>query len=295
MYLETSELHAFAVLAGELHFGRAAERLTLSQPALTRLIQRLEKRVGASLFARSRRKVLLTEAGRALLPEAERLVRGSEHALVRVREVAEGRAGALRVGFGIASVSDVLPRAILRFRQAYPEVELYLRDMSTASQIHALDRGEIDVGIIRISASPPETDGFALFSERLVIAAPRSFTFNARKGLAGLRTAPFVLLPATTSTTFHEHVLAVCRNAGFSPRVVQEAGEMFTILNLVRAGMGVSLVPHAASRMRVPGIRYHEIRDDSAAWEIGPVWKRTTDRFALITKFCQALRAVSAG
>ncbi len=293
MCLEIVELRAFTVLASELHFRKASERLFMSQPALSRLIQRLEGRIGGALFARTRRKVALTAAGRALLPRAEQLMRDSSETLHRVREVTEGRAGTLRIGFGIASVCDVLPRALLRFRKAYPGAQLYLRDMSTASQIECLLRGDIDLGIVRMSAMPPGTEGFPLFSERLIVAVPRSFPYNVRRGLAGLADAPFVILPPAVSTTFHDHVLAVCRRAGFTPRVVQDAGEVFTILNLVRAGLGVSLIPRSASRMNVPGICYHELRDAAAAWQIGPVWNKTTDKLPLISNFCAALRAVS--
>ena len=293
MCLEITELRAFTVLASELHFRKASERLFMSQPALSRLIQRLEEQIGGALFTRTRRKVVLTQAGRALLPRAERLFRDSKEALNRVREVAQGRAGTLRIGFGIASVRDVLPRAILRFRKAQPEVELYLRDMSTASQIACLMRGDIDLGIVRISVLPAGTDGFPLFSERLVAAVPRSWPYSPRRGLAGLAGAPFVVLPPAVSPTFHEHVLAVCRQAGFTPRVVQEAGEIFTILNLVRAGLGVSLIPRSAFRMNVPGVSYHELGDVGAEWQIGPIWSRATEKLALISNFCGALRAAS--
>jgi DNA-binding transcriptional LysR family regulator len=293
MYLEMAELRAFTVLASELHFRRASERLFMSQPALSRLIRRLEEQTGGPLFARTRRRVALTEAGRALLPRAEQLCRDSAEALNRVKEVAEGRAGILRIGFGIASARDILPRTILRFRKTHPHAELYLRDMSTASQIAGVARGDIDLGIVRFTELPDGTDGFPLFTERLVVAAPRSLAYNPRHGLRGLREAPFVLLPPAVSATFHEHVLSVCRHAGFTPRVVQEAGEMFTILNLVRAGLGVSLIPHSASRMNVPGVVYHELRDSGAEWRIGPVWSRHSGKLALIANFCEALRAVA--
>lgn len=292
MYLETGELGAFLVLASELHFRRASERMFMSQPALSRQIQRLEEKTGGPLFARTRRKVALTEAGRLLLPRAERLLRDAEEALTRVKEATEGRAGTLRIGFGIASVCDTLPRAILRFRKLHPHAELHMRDMSTPSQITALLGSEIDLGIVRFPVSSRELEGFPLFRERLVLAAPRSFPYNPRLGLAALAAAPFIALARSVSTTFHNHVLAVCRHAGFTPQVVQEASEIFTILNLVRAGLGVSLIPRAASRMNVPGVRYAELRGDEAEWRIGPVWSKASEKLPLISRFCDTLRAV---
>jgi len=133
MYLETGELRAFLVLASELHFRKASERLFIFQPALSRQIQRLEETTGGALFARTRRKVALTEAGRLLLPRTERLLRDGEEALKRVKEATEGRAGTLCIGFGIASICDTRPRAILRFRKLHPHAELHMRDMSTPS------------------------------------------------------------------------------------------------------------------------------------------------------------------
>jgi DNA-binding transcriptional LysR family regulator len=118
--LEFSELHAFVVLASELHFRKASERLFVSQPALSKKIQRLEEKVKGALFVRSRRKVALTDAGKRFLPKAAKLLQDAEDALLETRAAIEGRAGTLRIGFGIASVSEILPRAILRFRKLYP-------------------------------------------------------------------------------------------------------------------------------------------------------------------------------
>src|SRR5215472_3615417 len=131
MDMEFSELHAFVVLAGELHFRKASERLFLSQPALSKKIRRLEEKLKGALFVRSRRKVALTDAGKNFLPKAAKLLQDAEDALRETRATIEGRVGTLRIGFGLASVSDILPRTILRFRKLYPEVELQLREMSS--------------------------------------------------------------------------------------------------------------------------------------------------------------------
>jgi DNA-binding transcriptional LysR family regulator len=130
MYPGIDELHSFVVLAGELHFGRASKRLFVSQPALSRQIRKLEEKVGGPLFTRTRRKVEITEAGRVLLSGAEKVLQDAEAALSLAKDAAAGRAGTLRIGFGIASVSELLPRTILRFRKTYAQVELKMRDMS---------------------------------------------------------------------------------------------------------------------------------------------------------------------
>ncbi len=292
MYLESAELRPFLVLAEELHFRKASERLFVSQPALSKQIQRLEEKVGGPLFARTRRKVALTEAGRVLIPLARELLRDSEAAFDLAKEAAEGRAGTLRIGFGIATVSEILPRTILRFRRAYQHVELQMRDMSTPSQIAALLEGKIDIGIVRWPIAHPELDSLPLFRERLVAATPRSMPYKPKAGLASLRDRPFISLPRSVSETFHEHVLALCRNAGFTPHVVQEASELFTILNLVRAGLGVSLVPSSAVKMHVPGIRFHDLRSPEAEWRIGVAWNKLSEKRELISRFSQTIASV---
>jgi DNA-binding transcriptional LysR family regulator len=292
MYLEFVELRPFLVLAEELHFRKASERLFVSQPALSKQIQRLEEKVGGALFARTRRRVALTEAGRVLIPLAKQLLRDSEVAFDLAKEAAEGRAGTLRIGFGIATVSEILPRTILRFRRAYQHVELQMRDMSTPSQIAALLEGKIDIGVVRWPIAHTELDSLPLFRERLVAATPRSMPYKPKEGLASLRDRPFISLPRSASHTFHDHVLALCRSAGFAPRVVQEASELFTILNLVRAGLGVSLVPSSAVKMHVPGIRFHDLRTPEAEWRIGVAWNKLSEKRELISRFSQTIASV---
>ena len=292
MYLQVEELHSFVVLADELHFGRASKRLFVSQPALSKQIRRLEEKVGGALFTRTRRKVEITEAGRVLLAGADKVLREDEAALSLAREAVLGRAGTLRIGFGIASVSEILPRTILRFRKTYSQVELKMRDMSTPAQIAALVEGNIDIGIVRLPIAHTELDSLPLFHEQLVVATSGSLSYNSRQGLAALRNQPFVFFPRATSATLHDHVLGLCRWAGFSPTVVQEASELFTILNLVRAGLGVSLVPSAAKRMGVPGVRFHDLGVPEAKWRIGIAWNRLSDKAELISRFVATTRSV---
>lgn len=290
MYLSPYELHSFVVLASELHFRKASERLSLSQPALSKQIRNLEEKIGGRLFARTRRRVALTEAGRTLLPSAEDLLKRLQETLERTKDAIEGRAGTLRIGFGIASVFEVLPRTILRFRKQYPRVQLQMLDMSTPSQVRALLDGSLDLGMVRLPIAYPELENVPLFYERLVMVIPSDMPFKAGKGLASLRDKPFILQPRSESVTFHDHVLALCRHAGFAPKVFQEATELFTILSLVRAGMGVSLVPSAAVRLNVRGVSFHELRTREAQWRIAVAWNRSSSKLSLVSKFCGTLR-----
>jgi len=292
MYLQIDELRSLVILAHELHFGRASKRLFVSQPALSKQIRRLEEKVGGALFARTRRKVEITETGRVLLAGAENVLRNAEAALSLARDAAHGRAGTLRIGFGIASVSEILPRTILRFRKTYSQVELKMRDMSTPAQIVALVEGSIDIGLVRLPIAHTELESLPLIHEQLVVVTSGSLPYSPRQGLAALRNQPFVLFPRSTPATLHDHVLGLCRRAGFSPTVVQEASELFTILNLVRAGLGVSLVPSAARRMGVPGVRFYRLGVPEARWRIGIAWNRLSDKAELISRFVVTMRSV---
>ena len=295
MYLDVSELEPFLVLASELHFRKAAERLFISQPALSKSIRKLEQKVGGPLFLRTRRKVVLTESGRVLVPLAEKLLRESKSAFELAQQSTEGRAGSLHIGFGVATVSEILPRTILRFRQTYPNVELQMRDMSTPAQLRGLLDGRIDVGIVRMPVDDPRLQAVSLFRERLVAAVPSALSFDQRKGLASLRDRPFIMYPRSVSETYHGHFLAVCRSVGFTPRIVQEASELFTILNFVRAGLGVSLVPYSAIRMRVPGIRLYDLHMGEAEWRIGVAWNKLSNKHAMIARFAGIITNVVKG
>jgi DNA-binding transcriptional LysR family regulator len=292
MDLEPSELRAFVVLAGELHFRKASERLFLSQPALSKKIQRLEEKIKGALFVRSRRKVVLTDAGRSLLPRAAKLLQDAEDALREIRAAIEGRAGTLRIGFGIASVSDILPRTILRFRKLYPNVELQMREMPSPLQVSSLIEGRLDAGILRLPVSNPKLISVPLFSEHLVLATAADAPYRLKKGIGGFRNSGFIFVSPSVSETFHDRVLSLCLRAGFTPRVVQEANEILTILHLVRAGVGISLVPRSALRLKVPGVRFHELGWKEPLWRIGIAWNRNSEKLTLISRLLNVVQAV---
>ncbi|HEY1659842.1 MAG TPA: LysR substrate-binding domain-containing protein [Candidatus Sulfotelmatobacter sp.] len=295
MDLEFSELHAFVVLAGELHFRKASERLFLSQPALSKKIQRLEEKLKGALFVRSRRRVALTDAGKSFLPKAAKLLQDAEDALCETQAVIEGRVGTLRVGFVIASVSEILPRTILRFRKLYPEIELQLRETHSPLQVSSLIEGRLDAGILRMPITNRKLVSVPLFSEHLVLATPADVPYRPKDGINRFRNSGFIFVSPSVSETFHDRVLSLCLRAGFTPRVVQEANEILTILHFVRAGVGVSLVPRSALRLKVPGVRFHELGWKEPLWRIGIAWNRTSDKLPLISCLVKVVQAVVGG
>jgi DNA-binding transcriptional LysR family regulator len=294
MNLEFSELHAFVVLAGELHFRKASERLFLSQPALSKKIQRLEEKVKGALFVRSRRKVSLTDAGKSFLPKAAKLLQDAEDALRETQAAVEGRGGTLRIGFVIASVSEILPRTILRFRELYPEVELQMRETASPSQVSSLIEGRLDAGILRMPVTNRKLISAPLFSEHLVLATPADVSYRPKEGINRFRNSGFIFVSPSVSETFHDRVLSLCLRAGFTPRVVQEANEILTILHFVRAGVGVSLVPRSALRLNVPGVRFHELGWKEPLWRIGIAWNRNSEKLPLISRLVKVVQAVVA-
>ena len=292
MDAEFAELHAFVVLASELHFGKASQRLFLSQPALTKKIQRLEEKLKGALFVRSRRRVALTDAGKSFLPKAAKLLQDAEDALRETQAALEGRAGTLRIGFGIASLPETLPRSILRFRKLYPDVELQMREMPSSSQVSSLIESRLDAGILRMPVTDRKLMCVPLFSEHLVLATPADMPHRPKEGIDRFRSSGFIFVSPSVAKTFHDRVLSLCFRAGFTPRVVQEANEILTILHLVRAGLGVSLVPRSAQRLKVQGVRFHELGWREPLWRIGIAWNRNSEKLPLIGCFVKVVQAV---
>jgi DNA-binding transcriptional LysR family regulator len=288
MALELSELRSFLVVAQHLHFGEAAQALHVSQPALTKQIQKLEAKVEGPLLVRGYRRVSLTPAGEILRDRAQSLLREAEMAEEMARLAVQGKAGLLRIGFGIASLAAGLPDILTRFRQHFPAVQVSMRDMPTPDQIEALERGDIDVGFVRLPVERPDLVTVPVLEERLVAAIPQGMPYG--RGLASLRNEPFVAIARSVSASFVDHLVRTCRAAGFSPRIVQEANELFTVLSLVRGGVGVSLVPRSTNLMHVPKVLLLETGVDEAKWKIGLAWRKADPLDPLVRNFIRLVR-----
>jgi DNA-binding transcriptional LysR family regulator len=281
-----TELRSFVVLAEHLHFGRAADRLHITQPALTKQIQRLEEAVGGALVLRGYREVQLTPAGAVLLPRAERLLQESAAALDSARRAVRGQLGVLRIGFGLATI-QLLPELLLRFRSTLPDVELRVRDMPTPAQVDALGCGDLDVGFVRLPVVDPRIATRPILRERLVALLGTQSRWLSRDGLRSAAQQPFITIARSTSASFHDHVIAVCRAAGFTPNIVQEANELFTMMMLVQGGMGIALAPGSATIRRPPGVRVRALREAEAAWDIGIAWSRARHDAPLVRAFVE--------
>ena len=291
MDIDLADLEAVVALAETLHFGRAAERLHVSQPALSKRLRKLEAQIGGPLLLRRYRDVRLTEAGRLLAGRGRELLRESAATLAFSRRAARGEVGRLRIGFGIASVIGLLPQVLLRFRRSHPDVQLELRDMSTPDQVERLAAREIDIGFVRLPVTADRLVVRPILDERLVLATGPRSPWQPRTGLRSVASEPFIIIARSRSASFYDHALSVCAAAGFAPRIVQEANELFTVLSLVGAGLGVSLVPRSAALMRLPGIRFRALPLPEAAWNIGVAWHRDAAADPLVQRFVETVRA----
>lgn len=290
MALKIDELRSFLTLSEQLHFRRAAEILHVSQPALSKQIHRLEDRLGGQLLIRRSGGVHLTPAGHVLVQHARQIIEDSASAERVTRLALKGHAGILRVGFGIAVLARGLPNLMLRFRKRFPNVDLSVRNMSTSDQLEALNTRKIDVGFVRLPVRSPGIATIPVVKERLMIVLSEHAAHDRKKGLAAFSDAPFILPWRADSASFYDHVFRTCRAAGFVPKVVQEVDVFFTVLNLVRAGLGVSIAPSAVRLMRVPQIRFTETRVPEAEWSIGIAWNREGARSVLVENFIQMAR-----
>ena len=267
----------FAVLAEELHFGRAAARLHMTQPPLTQAIQGLEHQLGVPLFARTRRSVALTPAGLALLPAVRRLLAAAEALPQVAQAAAAGLAGQLRLAFVSSVAYGPLPEWLRSFRQAHPDVVLQLREATLDVQLAAFDADEIDAGFLLHApgAVPPGFAAWPALTEPLVMALPASHPAAARPvlHLADVAAEPLVIFPRQIAPSLYDALLAAYRARGATPQIAQEAIQMQTIVNLVSAGMGLAWVPEAVTRLQRPGVVYRAVADAPLRCQTSLVWR----------------------
>jgi DNA-binding transcriptional LysR family regulator len=291
--VELRHLRYFVAVAEELHFGRAAARLRIAQPPLSRQIHALEGEIGTELFDRSRRRVELTRAGKVLLDEVRRTFAQIDRAVDLARRAGRGESGALSIGFVSAVTHTSLPVILRAFRRNFGHVELYLREMSPADQVLALREGRIQVGFLRAPIDEPTLAVETILRERLVAALPVSHPLAARKRLAlrALAREPFVLFPRHLGPGFYDQIIALCRQAGFSPRVIQEAPQMVTIASLVAVGLGVSVMPASVSHLWREGVAFLPLTGRIPPPELVMAW-RPDDTSPVLHAFLNVVRSL---
>lgn len=279
---ELSQLRCFAAVAEELHFGRAAARLHMTQPPLSRQVQLLEQRLGVTLLERTSRSVRLTSAGRSFLADARQILRLAESATLSVRRAARGESGSVTIGFTAASGYGVMPGMIARCRARVPDVEINLREMVTMEQVEALGAGGLDLALLRPHTSLEEFDSVRLIREPLVVALPSSHPLARDRrdpALADFEGMPFVMYSPIEARYFHDLVAAAFTTAGVRPEYTQYTSQIHSIIALVAAGIGAALVPEAATSLHFEGVIFRPIRKARAMQpvELYVAWKSDND------------------
>lgn len=259
-------LDAFVAVAEELHFGRAAARLHLAQPALSQQVRQLENELGLTLLARTTRRVELTADGAAFLPHARSLLVAAHGVGRAAEELRVGARGRLRLGFVDSTAYELVPTFLRSFRTAWPEAEVELHTLSSDEQARALVDGEIDLGIGRTVPSRPAVDAEVLGHDRFLLAVPDNHPVARQRTVTLRRLAaePFVGFSRSTSPSLHAELRALLAGHGIAYDPALEATEYTTIVGLVAAGEGVALVPAGVHRLQLPGIAFVKVADTDA-------------------------------
>jgi DNA-binding transcriptional LysR family regulator len=275
---ELWQLRYFLAVAEQLHFGRAAAALHISQPPLSRAIRALEQRLGVILFARSRRRVELTPEGSRLLGEVRRMLGQLERTVQEVRGMARGEEGRLRIGFVSLADYGVLPGLLKAFKSARPGIALALREMLSLEQAAALAAGELDFALLLPPVPDTEPlEHLVVQRERFVAALPSSHRLAAGKGklaVSALAGEPFVMVPRDIAPGLYDIVTGLAARAGISFNVAQEAIQMQTVVSLVSSGLGVAIVPGSIANLGRRGVVYREIADRHPRLDLWLAWPR---------------------
>jgi DNA-binding transcriptional LysR family regulator len=270
--VELRQIRSFLSIAETLHFGRTAELIHLSQPALSLQIRALEEEVGVRLFERNRRKTTLTAAGVAFRADAAAALLQLEQAIRRARLAANGKLGLLRIGFISTAGSEIVPDIVRQFRESNPEVEFSLRNIVTAEQVEMLETGSLDIGFLRLPIGGHSAlDVVTVHREPFVLVVPSSHKLAKRKRvrLREVVAQDFVMYERAHAPGFHDLILGILRDAGIVPNVSQTAGEIPTLISLVDSRMGITILPASSVKHSVASVIACEILDQIPMSEIG--------------------------
>jgi DNA-binding transcriptional LysR family regulator len=294
MNIELRHLRYFIAVAEELHFGHAAARLNISQPPLSQQIQILEQQIGARLFARTNRSVSLTDAGKQFLADSQQILSQVEDAAARAARLHHGETGELRIGFTssapfIKAVSDTLST----FRHRYPDVHIQTRETNTREQIMPLNEGALDLGLMRNTQLPETLVWERVLREPLLAMVPRDHPLASQPGvsLRELAREPFVFFDPHVGTGLYDDILGLMRRYDLTPVITQEVGEAMTIIGLVAAGLGVSILPASFRRVQLSEMCWLPIEEQDAVSEMWLVWSKHREQGQAARRFRESLLA----
>jgi DNA-binding transcriptional LysR family regulator len=284
--VELRYLTAFVAVAEELHFGRAAKRLQMAQPPLSQQIRQLERELGVQLFERNTRSVRLTSAGESFLEPARTVLEDVDAAVRAAKAAGRGEYGRVTVGFAGASSHEALPLLTRAVRAAHPGLELVMRGQTYANEALAkVADGSLDLGFVRLPITQPGVQARVIEVEELICALPSDHRLAERESIPveELRDEPFVSFPANAGSTLRDATVKACVSAGFTPRVVQEAPDSYTILALVAAGVGVTLTLTSCKHIQQTGLVYRPLAGEPTKLYAALAWRPDNTSAALRT------------
>ncbi|HWX18394.1 MAG TPA: LysR substrate-binding domain-containing protein [Candidatus Binatia bacterium] len=294
--MELRHLRYFAAVAQYLNYTEASRRLHVAQPAISQTILDLEDELGVELLLRTKRSVQLTAAGTAFLREAEEILRRANEARQLAQRAARGEVGILGIGFFGTASSPLLPALVQAYRRKFPNVELRLFELNPDQQLAAFDEGRIDLGFTRTLPSDrrAEFEEEVVYTDQLAIALPAAHALAKQKviRLKSLAGEPFVQFHRKGAPGLFDEVIAVCRRAGFSPRIINEPNFMATAMTLVESGLGVSLIPRCVRSLNRSQVVIRPIAPKSARIPLCVAWRKSTNNPALAA-FLDILRAAT--
>ena len=292
--MELRHLRYFIVVAEQLHFSRAAAILHIAQPPLSQQIQSLENELGVPLLVRTKRSVQLTPAGKVFLMEAKRVIAQVERAIAAAHQAHSGVLGQLDIGFVGTAIAETLPAILKAFRECYPLVETKLQNLVTTEQVQALHEGQIQVGILH----PPILDASLnleiICREPLVVVLPADHALARQENIAPaqLREETFVMYPRTWNPGLFDQIINLCQHAGFSMRLGQEALGWESIISLVAADFGLSIVPVSSQLLRNVGVAYRPLQGVTPTFDLALAWLSGNDS-PLLHNFLQIARKIT--
>ncbi|HLY75656.1 MAG TPA: LysR substrate-binding domain-containing protein [Planctomycetota bacterium] len=291
--MELRHLRYFVAVAEECHFGRAARRLFISQPPLSRQIRDLEEEIGLQLLERTRTQVRLTAAGRQFLEGARQTLVQAERTVALAKQAAEGKTGFLSIGYIPTGDLGVIPKVLRPFRKQYPNIELELRSLPVAPQIDELRRERIHLGFLRLPVHAPDLRIEHVHTESLIVALREKHPLSrhSRIGLERLASEDFLVFPRRLAPAYYDEIISFFRKAGISPRIGHEVESLQTQLALVSAGLGFALLPSSAREIRRRGVIYRDLdepvpRVDVAVATLDRTPSETLGHFLKVVRQC---------
>ena len=287
--MDLRQIRAFVAVADHLSFRRAAERLCIAQPALSRQVRQLEESLKTRLFERDRRSVALTVAGVAVLEQARTLLATVNGLPLLAQRAALGESGQLRVGFISLVAYEYLPALVREFRSALPDADVAVHEFPVMQQFEPLLRDRFDVLILRPLQANPVITTLIIGRPRFVVALPKGHALCSCRTLrlVDLAREALISLPDSDGPSFQSQVLGLCRAAGFRPAVIREVGDSQAMVGMVGAGMGVAIVPESVRHLRTDGVEYRYLADLTERADIVVAWNRV-HRNPLVAEFVRA-------